>query len=510
MQPIPFTTPPIALFSRAGTRALEARALAAVPPHTLMHRAGEAVARLAMAIAPHARRIWVAAGPGNNGGDGLEAARILRQAGKDARVLLTGDPVGLPPDAADALARARAADVPIDTGPEGLDSRDLAIDALLGIGATRVPEGRLADAVHRLNALACPVLAVDVPSGLDVDTGQAYGEACVVARHTLALLTLKPGLFTADGRDHAGMVWLDRLGVEDSLDPAPVAWLRGAAPSAAAAMSRRHAAHKGSFGDVAVVGGAEGMVGAAILAGRAAHAAGAGRVYVVPLSGASAPDHDPVRPELMFRPAWCDASAPNTIASTTVVCGCGGGDAVRAPLSRLLSLARRLVLDADALNAVAADRGLRAATTLRASRHLLTVLTPHPLEAARLLDSSTAEVQADRLGAARELAARYGSIVVLKGSGSVIAAPGVVPVINATGTGALATAGTGDVLAGWTGGLWSAQPSGDDAVGQAFGVARAAAWLHGRACDFAAGTRLPLVAGELAAHMARAVASLSD
>ena len=482
MQPIHSFTPPIALFDRAGTRALEARALADLPAHTLMRRAGEAVARLALAIAPHARRVWVAAGPGNNGGDGLEAARILRQAGKDAAVLLTGDPLRLPADAADAFARARTAGVPVDSGPEGLGTHDLAIDALLGIGATRVPEGRLADAVHRLNALACPVLAVDVPSGLDVDTGRAYGEACVVARHTLSLLTLKPGLFTADGRDHAGTVWLDRLGVDDGLDPGPVAWLRGAQASSATSVLRRHAAHKGSFGDVAVVGGAEGMIGAAILAARAAHAAGAGRVYVVPLNGTAAPDHDPVRPELMFRAAWCDASPPNTIAGTTVVCGCGGGDVVRAAMPRLLSLTRRLVLDADALNAVAADRGLRAAATLRAPRGLLTVLTPHPLEAARLLDSSTAEVQADRLGAAQELATRYGSIVVLKGSGSVIAAPALVPVVNATGNAALASAGTGDVLAGWIGGRWSAT-SADTTVELAFDIVATAVAEHGAAVE---------------------------
>ena len=243
------------------------------------------MARLALAIAPHARRIWVAAGPGNNGGDGLEAAAILRRAGKDARALLIGDRGALPADAADAFARAQAAGVPLDAGPEGLDGRDLAIDALLGIGATRAPEGRLADAMHRLNALACPVLAVDVPSGLDVDSGQAYGKACVVAHHTLALLTLKPGLFTAEGRDHAGRVWLDTLGIERRADEAePVAWLRGVPAGDRHRALRRHAAHKGSFGDVAVVGGAAGMVGAALLAARAAHAAGAGRVFVVPLA----------------------------------------------------------------------------------------------------------------------------------------------------------------------------------------------------------------------------------
>ena len=480
MNPTDRSTEPLALFDRAGTRVLETRALAALPAHTLMRRAGAAVARLALAIAPHARRIWIAAGPGNNGGDGLEAAAILRRAGKDARVLLIGDRGALPADAADALARAQAAGVPLDAGPEGLDGRDLAIDALLGIGATRVPEGRLADAVHRLNALACPVLAVDVPSGLDVDTGRAYGKACVVAHHTLALLTLKPGLFTAEGRDQAGRVWLDTLGIDDMREAGPVAWLRGVPAGDRHRHLRRHAAHKGSFGDLAVVGGAAGMVGAAILAARAAHAGGAGRVYVVPLNGSAAPDLDAVRPELMFRAQWCEASPPNVIADTVVVCGCGGGDAVRAPLPRLLSLARRLVLDADALNAIAADRGLRTTLALRAPRGLLTVLTPHPLEAARLLDGSTAQVQADRLGAARELAARHGAIVVLKGSGSIVAAPGLLPVVNATGNAALASAGTGDVLAGWIGGRWAPAAS-DTTLEAAFDRVATAVAEHGAA-----------------------------
>ena len=494
MQPIDRIAEPLALFDRAGTRVLETRALAALPAHALMRRAGEAVARLALALAPHARRVWVAAGPGNNGGDGLEAAAILRRAGKDTRALLIGDPDALPADAADACARARAAGVPLDSGPEGLDDRDLAIDALLGIGATRVPEGRLAETVHRLNALACPVLAVDVPSGLDVDTGRAYGAACVVARHTLALLTLKPGLFTAEGRDHAGRVWLDRLGVEDVHEAEPVAWLRGVPDSGRPWPTRWHAAHKGSFGDVAVVGGAAGMVGAAILAARAAHAAGAGRVYVVPLNATDAPELDPMRPELMFRAQWCEASPPNVVADTVVVCGCGGGDAVRAPLPRLLSLARRLVLDADALNAIATDRGLRSTLALRAARGLLTVLTPHPLEAARLLDASTAQVQADRLGAARELAARHRAIVVLKGSGSIVAAPGLLPAVNATGNAALASAGTGDVLAGWIGGRW-APAAFDTTLEAAFERVATAVAEHGAAAP--AQPSGPMRAGDL-------------
>ena len=183
----------------------------------------------------------------------------------------------------------------------------------------------------------------------------------------------------------------------------------------------------------------------------------------------------------MFRADWCE-SPPAMLAQTTVVCGCGGGDAIRAPLPRLLSLAVRLVLDADALNAIAGDRGLHAALLSRRTRHLQTVLTPHPLEAARLLDRRTAEVQADRIGAAHELADRYGCIAVLKGSGTVIAAPGEVPVVNATGNAALASAGTGDVLAGLIGGRW-AQAALTASQGGAFEVAAQAVAEHGAAAE---------------------------
>ena len=461
------------LCSVAATRALEAQAAAALPAHTLMRRAGAAVARLALAIAPHARHVRIYAGPGNNGGDGFEAALQLRALGRSVDVVVTADAGPLPPDAAAAWARARDAGVAIDPPqPAPLGADDLAIDALLGIGARRPPDGALAQAVATLATLPCPVLAVDLPSGLDADTGQPFGAACVRADHTLALLTLKPGLFTAAGRDHAGQIWLDTL--EATGAGAPTAWLAGA--SHARPTPRRHDQHKGSFGDVAVVGGAEGMTGAALLAARAAHAAGAGRVFVQLLDDTMALDE--ARPELMFRPRW-SASAPEALAAATVVCGCGGGDAVAVVLPRLLSTVPRLVLDADALNAIAADTALQTLLRARASRGLFTVLTPHPLEAARLLASRAHEVQADRLDAAHRLVEKYACTVLLKGSGSIVATPGHVPWINPTGNAALASAGTGDVLAGWIGGLWSAHRDADAAVQ----CALAAAWWHGRAAD---------------------------
>lgn len=474
MQRILPTTRELALLDVVHTRALEQRTAATLPPFTLMARAGEATARLALAVAPHARRVWVAAGPGNNGGDGLEAASHLQRWGKDVSVSLFGDAAALPVDARAALAHAQAAGVRIEAEP--MDAPDLAIDALLGIGASRAPQGPLEAAIRGLNALSCPVLAVDVPSGLHADTGQPLGDACVVATHTLAMLALKPGLFTAAGRDQAGIVWLDSLGAGAAAEP-PQAWLSGPHPR----LARRHVQHKGSFGDVAVVGGGPGMAGAAVLAARAAHAAGAGRVFVQLLDDTAMP-LDLLRPELMLRRGWASHSGPAVLGASTVVCGCGGGDAVREPLPRLLSLAQRLVLDADALNMLAHDTALAALLHGRLARGLATVLTPHPLEAARLLACAAAEIQADRLRAAHELAARHRAVVVLKGSGSVIAAPGQIARINSTGNAALASAGTGDVLAGWLGGRWAQQASGDEAT-IALAVAVQAVAEHGAAAE---------------------------
>ena len=271
------------LFGVAATRRIEAEALRDAPDFTLMARAGDAVARLALALAPHAERVLVLAGPGNNGGDGLEAATRLRAFGKDAAVVLLGDPAALPADAAQAHARARQAGVPISPWPPASsDPPGLVIDALLGLGGSRAPSGDMAAAIGLAASFAgrgVPVLAVDVPSGLDPERGQPLGDACIVAQHTLALIGARPGLFTASGRDFAGTVWTDALGLD--LDRhSPDAWLVGTAEIARGERPRRHAEHKGSFGDVAIVGGAAGMAGAALLAARAAHAAGAGRVFV--------------------------------------------------------------------------------------------------------------------------------------------------------------------------------------------------------------------------------------
>ena len=497
----------------AGTRLLEAAHRVVLPGHTLMQRAGEATARLAIAIAPFASRIHVVCGPGNNGGDGFVAARLLAQWGRKVAVSCVGAALGesRPADAAWALAQAQDAGVALHdfNASRANFQAELTIDALLGVGVRRAPQADMAAAVAHINTSASTVLAVDLPSGLHADTGHDFA-AAVRAQHTLSLLTLKPGLFTGLGRDHAGQVWFDDLGVSASTSHA-VARIGASLTHRQAWPARAHASHKGRFGDLAVVGGERGMSGAAWLAGISALHAGAGRVFVSPLDA----DADlllPSHPELMGRAAWW-LSPPAVLAQTTVVCGCGGGQAVREALPALLSRVSRLVLDADALNAVALDPMLQTLLTARAERGLVTVLTPHPLEAARLLGTSSVEVQGDRLAHAARLAHRFACVIVLKGSGTVIAAPGHLPSINLSGNGKLATAGTGDVLAGWLGGTWCAMGdtygNGDadadaDAADCALQAACASVWLHGEAADVCAareGLQSPLTASSLIAAM---------
>jgi len=454
------------LFDVAHTRALEAAHPASSGSTPLMQRAGLAVARLALALAPHARVIWLACGPGNNGGDGLLAAAHLQRWGKQVVASLVHDPLQRFAEAGAAWQQAQTAGVRFST--QAPAHFDLCIDALFGIGALRALQAPYAEWVQTMNQSAAPTLAVDLPSGLDADTGAAAA-LHVRARHTLCLLTLKPGLFTGLGRDACGDIWFDDLDVTPT--DAPQAWLMGSPP----ARARPHASHKGSFGDVAVVGGASGMAGAALLAARSALHGGAGRVYVCPLDPSAMP-LDSAQPELMFRPL-----AALDWQTETLVVGCGGGQAMADVLPEILLHAKRLVLDADALNAIAQNRLLQNLLAQRAAGS--TVITPHPLEAARLLGSSAAQVQAQRLAAAHTLAARFSALVVLKGSGTVLAQTGEPTRINPSGNARLATAGTGDVLAGLIAAYWAAGQS-------AWEAASAAVFQHGMAADQHPGTVL--------------------
>ncbi|WP_432377660.1 NAD(P)H-hydrate dehydratase [Duganella sp. P38] len=466
------------LYTVAEIRTIESAAAATLPPGALMQRAGQAGANAALDLLPfstaHAR-VLVLAGPGDNGGDALEAAAHLSFTGAQVTLIhiAPDGAAATSPERQAALQRARSSDARFreadDANLAGTDW-NLVVDGLFGIGLKRPISGALRGLVDAVNRLRCSVLALDVPSGLDADTGRVVGPdgVAIHATHTITFIGNKPGLHTCDGRDYAGLVDIARLEI-DAAHFAPAALhLNDVKFFARQLRARRHNSHKGSYGNVAVIGGARGMSGAPILAARTAINSGAGRVYTLfveePLAA------DPGQPELM-----CRAAQDFDLGQATLVIGPGLGASAAAKelLLKAIASGSPLLADADALNLLADDAGLQTALAQRAAP---TVLTPHPLEAARLLGTDIGAVQADRLAAARTLAARLQSVVALKGSGTVIAAPDGAAVINTTGNPALATAGTGDVLAGLCGALLAQNwPHWEAVLG--------AVWLHGMAAD---------------------------
>lgn len=487
MRSLPAT---FALYDIGTLRTVERNAAAALPAGTLMARAGAAAARWIVGRHPLARRIRIWCGAGNNGGDGYACARVLRERGRDVHCIAAAAPTT--EDARQAAKRwtdaggltlpaAQAATAP---------SPDIVVDALFGIGMARPLDPPWCDWVDQINRSGVPVLALDVPSGLDADRGcWVGGQPGVRATATISFLGAKPGLFTGHGVDACGLVVIDDLGVDL---PASSTHLNGPDQFAELRAPRLRDSHKGRFGDVRVIGGASGMCGAALLAGRAALRLGAGRVHVDLLDPSLRVD--PLAPELMLRNAPI-ADAPGSIA--VVGCGLGVDAAAHAALAAALARQEPCVIDADALNLIASDPRLRAQASARGATR--TVLTPHPLEAARLLGTTGNAVQADRLRAAFELARSFNAWVVLKGAGSIICGEQRTWV-NPTGTAALATAGSGDVLAGMIGAL----------LAQGFDTGCAtlgAVWLHGRAAEDA-GQDVGLVAGDIAPLAAAALARL--
>ncbi|WP_322030006.1 NAD(P)H-hydrate dehydratase [Paraburkholderia sp. J76] len=460
----------------------EAAAQSALPPHTLMARAGAAAAHFLSEQRAHApssasdKPVWFAAGPGNNGGDALVAATVLHREGVAVEVCM---PVEVKPDDARwALAEARAAGVPIASSvPASFDAYGWLVDGMFGIGLARGLEGVFAELADKLSSRARShghVLALDVPSGLDSDTGNVVSNGPAVrATHTVTFIAAKPGLYTGAGRDYAGAVTVAPIGVDTEGTPGV---MRLNAPSlfGAALPARDFATHKGTFGTLAVVGGDTGMCGAPILAARAALLAGAGKVHVGFL-GSDAPPYDAPHPELMLHSA--PRLALDTMDAVAAGCGMGASASARQLVDAILRLQAPVLLDADALNLVARDDALAAhVAQSAAARGAPCVLTPHPLEAARLLGCDTAAVQRDRVATARALAARYAAVAVLKGSGTVIAAPDGRVAVNPTGNAALATGGTGDVLGGMIGALLAQRLP-------PYEAALAGVYLHGLAAD---------------------------
>jgi hydroxyethylthiazole kinase-like uncharacterized protein yjeF len=461
------------LYSCAQIRAIEHAAQARLAPGELMERAGQAATAFALDLldGEAAGAVLVLAGPGNNGGDGLEVAASLARQGVAVEVLhLAGErPAAF--EAARALRRAQDAGARfVDEIPAGRPWR-LVVDALFGIGLARPLAGRARELAACTAQADCPVLALDVPSGLDADTGAVHGPdgLAVTATHTITFLGNKPGLYTGDGCDHAGEVRVDMLGADGLHTEAAQAVLSAPSLFADRLAPRRRNSHKGSFGDLVVLGGARGMAGAAVLAARAALFGGAGRVFAALLDGGMA--LDPLQPEIMFRDAAGMAFDGRTVVAGP---GMGNADAAIHLFGKALDAGTPLVADADALNLAAARPELQARLAAHGGPK---VLTPHPLEAARLLGVTAPIVQADRLEHARELALRLNTVVVLKGAGSVIARPDGFVAVNTSGNPGLATGGSGDVLAGFCGALLAqGWPAWEAALG--------AVWMHGAAADW--------------------------
>ncbi|MGH6612096.1 MAG: NAD(P)H-hydrate dehydratase [Burkholderiaceae bacterium] len=475
------------LYTVAELREIERRAQRDLPPGALMTRAGKAAAqRIGALVAGKRSSICVLAGPGNNGGDGYVTATEL-QSVHDVTCVQVTKPAA--DDAGRAFEAWRTSGGTTVTVLPSTETFDVVVDALLGIGQTRPLQGALLTATQWINQQSTHIIAIDVPSGLDADRGSWVGGVRGVnADETITFIGDKSGLHTGDGVDAAGVVTVDSIGVQTTarsialLDPSDFAPITA---------SRRRNTHKGTYGNTLIIGGNTGMVGAALLAARAALHIGAGRVFVDCI-GAPEFRVDPMQPELMFRPY----ASVDDMQAIIIGCGLGVDDAARRALQWALDSDASLVIDADALNLLA--RGPALAECL-AARSAPTVLTPHPLEAARMLEVAADDVQLDRIGSARELASRYRSIVVLKGAGTVIAQVSERCAINPTGGPVLATPGTGDVLAGMIGGL----------IAQSFDPWQAtlgAVWLHGRSADQHRGTGL--VASDVAPRAAAVLADL--
>jgi len=450
----------VPLFSTEQARAIDRAAQASldVSEYELMQRAGAAAWRAVLQHWPRAQRIGIACGPGNNGGDGSVLARLARASGRDVVVLQLPD--GAPRN---ATARQAFAGWKADGGAVGvfdgsLPAVDLWVDALFGIGLAREPEEATRRLIEAINASGVDVFALDVPSGVDADTGNVPGVAIRAAR-TITFIVNKRGLHTGAALEHVGDLQIDALGVAKSTFAGHARAARVVRTSALAKwLPQRHRnANKGDYGHVLCVGGDHGTAGAIALTSEAALRSGAGLVSV-----ATRADHVVMllarRPELMVRgiefgingtrasegrtseemggfQALCERASVLAIGP-----GLGRGEWGRTLLAAALHAGKPLVLDADALNLLAESpktKPLRDA-----------ILTPHPGEAARLLGITTEEVQADRYAAVQELAARYGCCVVLKGAGTVIAAPDAKPVVIAAGNPGMASGGMGDVLTG--------------------------------------------------------------
>ena len=483
------------LLTAGEIRAFEAAHVRKFPKISLMQRAGAAVAKFALTLdKKKSAAILVLAGPGNNGGDAWVAAAALKKGGHQVTVIALGDHKfgdAAAKSAHAAFVRGKGAvrkDIPKDV------EFDLVIDGLFGIGLGRAPGGAFANTIEQVNAMrsqhGAPVLAIDIPSGLASDTGVALG-ATIVADYTLTFLGFKPGMFTGNGKDHAGEVQLEMLGVKTLVDAEISGELLTASNVRGLIPVRRQQSHKGTYGNAGIIGGAEGMVGAAVLAARAALYMGPGKVFLG-VAAKDIPAFDPLNPEIMVRKAD-ELVADQGLTAIAIGMGLGADKSAPRLLSAVLGRQLPIVLDADALNLLATTPSFVAALAARSAKsstggpsgarmlqtplqYWTLVLTPHPGEAARLMNVSVAHLEADRVTSAIALAKRFDGIVVLKGAGTIIAAPDGRYFINTSGNPGMASGGMGDALSGMIVAFLAQGMAALDA-------AKLAVYLHGAAAD---------------------------
>ncbi|HET9047456.1 MAG TPA: NAD(P)H-hydrate dehydratase [Chiayiivirga sp.] len=464
----------------------------AIDAYALMGRAAAASFASVKRHWPSARRLCVVCGAGNNGGDGLVLARLARMAGMQVDVVTMGEEPRVEP-ARRAFTHWRESgghEHHYQIG-EPLPQADVIIDALLGIGLSRAPSGTVAALIDAINSAHVPVLAMDLPSGLDADGGSAPG-AVVQATRTVSFIAHKRGTFTGRGRAVAGEVELATLDVPIETRHArpAAAWLWHSAQLRKLLPPRARDAHKGRHGRVLAIGGDQGYGGAIRLCAEAALRAGAGLVSVATRAEHVAPLLT-ARPEAMTQ-AVEDAGALRALAEPADILAVGPGLGRSTWSQQMFDAAMECqvpaVIDADGLNRLAA-----AARPLNAS-----VLTPHPGEAARLLHCDVATIESDRFAAAQALVQTFDAVVVLKGVGTIVAAPGETPVVIGAGNPGMASGGMGDVLTGVIAALWAQGLS-------AFEAACAGALLHSAAADAAVreGGERGLLASDLFPHLHR-------
>jgi hydroxyethylthiazole kinase-like uncharacterized protein yjeF len=468
------------LLTTAAMRRADALAIAAgIPGQELMERAGRAVADHAAAHHPPGGRILIACGPGNNGGDGFVAARVLAEEGYHVEVYLLGSREALTGDAAWAAEGWQGEVRPVaDLAP---DASCRVVDALFGAGLSRDLDGEAAAAVTRINASGATVIAADIPSGIDGDTGAVRGVA-IEAAETVTFVRRKPGHLLLPGRIHCGRVAVADIGITDDIIASLASPYTANAPDLWLKAYRRPEAggHKYGRGHAVVVSGGIATTGAARLSARAALRAGAGLVTVASPPNALAVNAAHLT-AVMVRPVdgaegLLSFLADERLNAVVIGPGAGRGETTRALITVAAGAGRALVIDADGLTSFAGEGGdLAQLAALIVANRAPVVLTPHEGEFARLFkDVDEVLRQPSKLLRAVAAARQTGAVVVLKGADTIIASPDGRAIINENGTPWLATAGTGDVLAGFIGGLLAQGMPGREA-------AAAGVWLHGAA-----------------------------